>query len=541
MLRNCMSPASRIRIAADVHRQSTSDDDSGCILEEYAWIPMGLKPDMIHRYFTCLPDHKVPYVNSVGEKWRNRQLVNQLPPQDSDTRYCASLSKDESNELMRFEEARKTECLGRGVIKQLPYDGKTRHCHQCRELVAPNSIAVYAPDRFGDKCVWHPACFVCAECQELLVDLIYFRHNDAIFCGRHHAEQAKPRCARCDELIFSIECTEAEGRVWHMHHFICDRCECRLGGQKYIVKDGQSLCIGCYHDSSNLICNTCKQQISPEHPHITQSDVHWHAKDTCFCCSKCQKNLLGKKYTFTDSRLFCYGSCSKPDKLRLRPTNQQLPPSKPSSSRSLRELPSPLPAASRSRPRPPQRHPPPAPAPSSSPENVYETLEHIDVRRSCRNMPCSSSHESISYREGRLRHCGSEKGSDYWIPSSSSCTSESGLHRARSHPRRIPPRDLQKKSSMTDIKPQNYYSRMPPSPMTLRGEHYRCSSCSSSSDSEGEEPYFGTAFVNSLPQIEQLQNKRQIPDKNRTCRRVPVIVKSRTAKSKKSSSNCIVS
>lgn len=47
MSRSCLSPASRIRIAADVHRHSTSDDDSGCVLEEYSWVPSGIKPDMV--------------------------------------------------------------------------------------------------------------------------------------------------------------------------------------------------------------------------------------------------------------------------------------------------------------------------------------------------------------------------------------------------------------------------------------------------------------------------------------------------------------
>uniref|UniRef100_A0A8R1DNX1 PET domain-containing protein n=1 Tax=Caenorhabditis japonica TaxID=281687 RepID=A0A8R1DNX1_CAEJA len=42
-----LSPASRIRIAADAHRHSTSDDDSGCALDEYAWVPSGLKPNMV--------------------------------------------------------------------------------------------------------------------------------------------------------------------------------------------------------------------------------------------------------------------------------------------------------------------------------------------------------------------------------------------------------------------------------------------------------------------------------------------------------------
>ena len=35
---------------------------------------------------------------------------------------------------------------------------------------------------------------------ELLVDLIYFHVDGELYCGRHHAETLKPRCAACDEV-----------------------------------------------------------------------------------------------------------------------------------------------------------------------------------------------------------------------------------------------------------------------------------------------------------------------------------------------------
>ncbi|VDN40466.1 unnamed protein product [Gongylonema pulchrum] len=199
----CLSPASRIRIAADVHRHSTSDDDSGCVLEEYAWVPSGIKPDMIHMYFACLPEDKIPFVNSIGEEWRARQLQYQLPPQDSDVRYCAKLSAEEEFELAQFEASRKRECLGRGTVEQLPYDNKRRHCHQCKGPLCEGNLAVSA-ERLGRDVHWHPQCFVCTDCSNLLVDLIYFKHGADVFCGRHHAEQIKPRCARCDEASFSF-------------------------------------------------------------------------------------------------------------------------------------------------------------------------------------------------------------------------------------------------------------------------------------------------------------------------------------------------
>lgn len=54
--------------------------------------------------------------------------------------------------------------------------------------------------RAGHNASWHPGCFACSVCQELLVDLIYFYREGKVYCGRHHAESLKPRCAACDEV-----------------------------------------------------------------------------------------------------------------------------------------------------------------------------------------------------------------------------------------------------------------------------------------------------------------------------------------------------
>lgn len=35
-------------IGLDTQRQSQSDDDSGCALEEYTWVPPGLRPDQVN-------------------------------------------------------------------------------------------------------------------------------------------------------------------------------------------------------------------------------------------------------------------------------------------------------------------------------------------------------------------------------------------------------------------------------------------------------------------------------------------------------------
>lgn len=38
------------KLMYDFQRNSTSDDDSGCALEEYAWVPPGLKPEQVRTH-----------------------------------------------------------------------------------------------------------------------------------------------------------------------------------------------------------------------------------------------------------------------------------------------------------------------------------------------------------------------------------------------------------------------------------------------------------------------------------------------------------
>ena len=50
---------------------------------------------------------------------------------------------------------------------------------------------------------WHPQCFVCFTCKELLADLIYFYKDGKVFCGRHYSQAVDiPRCKACDEVLF---------------------------------------------------------------------------------------------------------------------------------------------------------------------------------------------------------------------------------------------------------------------------------------------------------------------------------------------------
>ncbi|XP_039956808.1 uncharacterized protein LOC120772332 isoform X1 [Bactrocera tryoni] len=291
----------------EFQRNSQSDDDSGCALEEYTWVPPGLRPDQVRFYFSQLPDDKVPYVNSAGEKYRVKQLLHQLPPQDNEVRYCHSLSDEERKELRIFSAQRKREALGRGAVRLLSDE---RPCKGCDEPLSAGDIVVFA-QRVGSQICWHPGCFVCCVCKELLVDLIYFHRDGNLYCGRHHAETQKPRCSACDEIIFSDECTEAEGRTWHMKHFACFECEHQLGGQRYIMRDGKPYCLNCFDTMFAEYCDYCGEVIGVDQGQMSHDGQHWHATDQCFSCCTCRCSLLGRPFLPRRGTIYCSIACSK--------------------------------------------------------------------------------------------------------------------------------------------------------------------------------------------------------------------------------------
>ncbi|XP_038603649.1 prickle planar cell polarity protein 3 [Tachyglossus aculeatus] len=296
------------RLISDFQRHSISDDDSGCASEEYAWVPPGLKPEQVYQFFSCLPEDKVPYVNSPGEKYRIKQLLHQLPPHDSEAQYCNSLEEEEKRELRLFSQQRKRENLGRGTVRLFPVTITGAICEQCGKQIRGGDIAVFA-SRAGHGACWHPQCFVCSSCQELLVDLIYFYQGGKIYCGRHHAERLKPRCQACDEIIFAAECTEAEGRHWHMRHFCCFECEEALGGQRYIMRESRPHCCACYEARHAEYCDSCGEHIGIDQGQMTYEGQHWHASARCFSCSRCGRPLLGLPFLPKQGQIFCSRAC----------------------------------------------------------------------------------------------------------------------------------------------------------------------------------------------------------------------------------------
>ncbi|XP_056137756.1 testin [Lampris incognitus] len=187
---------------------------------------------------------------------------------------------------------------------------QTFSCHHCQQAMRQGEPAVYA-ERAGYDKLWHPACFVCCTCTELLVDMIYFWKKGKLFCGRHYGDSERPRCGGCDELIFSNEYTQAEGQNWHLKHFCCFDCDCILAGETYVMEKDNPVCKPCYMKNYAMKCTACQNPLEPEAQRVSYGEHHWHAEPQCFQCSCCSKGLVGQRFMAQQGFLFCSVECKK--------------------------------------------------------------------------------------------------------------------------------------------------------------------------------------------------------------------------------------
>ncbi|XP_043482203.1 paxillin [Leptopilina heterotoma] len=183
-----------------------------------------------------------------------------------------------------------------------------QNCHKCHEEINVGDVVVTAEKAKNE--VWHPGCFVCTVCNELLADLVYFFYKGQLYCGRDLATHLNiQRCFACDELIFTSMYTVAEGHTYHVKHFCCWDCDEPLAGKQYTSENDRPLCLPCYQKVYAKICGSCNQAIAADQQGVAIKNLDFHVDEKCFCCFTCKKSLLNGKIGIKENKPFCSKEC----------------------------------------------------------------------------------------------------------------------------------------------------------------------------------------------------------------------------------------
>jgi testin len=294
------------------------------------------------KYFEDLGEEAIPFRNSEAASKRKEMASMQIPAHDFAPEKCDNLTEFEAQQLKKYVDNVKNNCFGQGQVDiaqpitktslmSRPNVARMHHSDSinnnlannmrnmtvnedhltCRGCKLPITSAYVLAEKLGDTAQWHPKCFKCQKCSQLLVDLIYFHFKNEIYCARDLAELMEiPRCTACDELILVPEYTMADGNNYHIKHFSCFHCDVQLAGQQYVSDDmpgNNPVCLKCFDLHYANMCNMCQKIIAPTEEGVSLKDVHFHT--SCFNCGFCRKVLIGGRFCLRDRIPYCSAAC----------------------------------------------------------------------------------------------------------------------------------------------------------------------------------------------------------------------------------------
>ncbi|XP_023573141.1 LIM and senescent cell antigen-like-containing domain protein 1 [Octodon degus] len=170
-------------------------------------------------------------------------------------------------------------------------------CHQCGEFIIGRVIKAMNNS-------WHPECFCCDLCQEVLADIGFVKNAGRHLCRPcHNREKArglgKYVCQKCHAII-DEQPLVFKNDPYHPDHFNCANCGKELTADARELK-GELYCLPCHDKMGVPICGACRRPI--EGRVVNAMGKQWHVEH--FVCAKCEKPFLGHRHYERKGLAYC--------------------------------------------------------------------------------------------------------------------------------------------------------------------------------------------------------------------------------------------
>uniref|UniRef100_A0A8V1A5G5 Leupaxin n=1 Tax=Gallus gallus TaxID=9031 RepID=A0A8V1A5G5_CHICK len=111
-------------------------------------------------------------------------------------------------------------------------------CQGCERPLTDNYLSAL-------QGVWHPECFVCADCLSSFTNGSFFELEGRPYCELHFHQRQGSVCHGCGHPITG-RCITAAGRKYHPEHFICAYCLSQLHKGTFRERGDKMYCQACH-------------------------------------------------------------------------------------------------------------------------------------------------------------------------------------------------------------------------------------------------------------------------------------------------------
>ncbi|KAF9448052.1 glucocorticoid receptor-like (DNA-binding domain) [Macrolepiota fuliginosa MF-IS2] len=179
---------------------------------------------------------------------------------------------------------------------------------------------------------WHPQCFRCTICNELLEHVSSYEHNGRPYCHLDYHENFAPRCFSCktaiiEERFISLDDPALGKRTYHEQHFFCAECgdpfltpsmnnstrtgELSVKGDGdfesddvgFTVYRGHPYCEACHVRLRLPKCKKCKKSIRDHEQAVEALGGKWCWG--CFVCASCENPFENPSFFQRGDKPYC--------------------------------------------------------------------------------------------------------------------------------------------------------------------------------------------------------------------------------------------
>ncbi|XP_064369364.1 leupaxin isoform X3 [Dromaius novaehollandiae] len=147
---------------------------------------------------------------------------------------------------------------------------------------------------------WHPEHFFCAHCGKVFGDNGFHERDGKPYCRHDFLAMFAPKCQGCGRPVTDDYLSALQG-VWHPECFVCADCLSCFAGGSFFELEGRPYCELHFHQRQGSVCHGCGRPVAGRC--ISAAGRKYHPEH--FVCAYCQRQLHQGAFREHAGKLYC--------------------------------------------------------------------------------------------------------------------------------------------------------------------------------------------------------------------------------------------